>query len=113
MSGSTLLSECAPILRRSNDGLGCTASKLSGIKVIASLHHRSRTKMHAQNLFGRLPHLDLLRVATDECQYRALAVTPHAPDQRNVDVIGQPRLKLGAFNPEAHDLFLLGWRDAA
>jgi IS5 family transposase len=39
-----------------------------------------------QDVFRCFLHLDLLSIASHESEYRALAVTPHAADQRYIDV---------------------------
>jgi hypothetical protein len=44
--------------------------------------------MHAQDWFGRFVDLDLLGIASNEREYRATALTPHAPDHRYIDVMG-------------------------
>ncbi len=55
----------------------------------------------------RFLDLDPLCIAADEGEDGALAVAPHAADQRDIDVLGLPRLTPRAFDPEAHGILLV------
>jgi hypothetical protein len=62
--------------------------------------------MDGQYVLRCLDDLNPLAIATDEGEYGALAVAPHAADERDIDVNGLLRLEPCALNPEAHGVLL-------